>query len=58
LKLEYTNRADLNNLFSCVFCRKGEHGIGRVGKFICFNCIKELVDHHDAIVKPEHKIIK
>lgn len=54
----YSNKKELNDSFCCVLCDEGEHGIGKAGKYVCFSCIKELVHHHDFIVKNELKIIK
>ncbi|MNC05754.1 hypothetical protein D3C75_532460 [compost metagenome] len=55
--MDYSNKAQLNQKFKCVLCESGEHGLGRNGKYVCFECIKKLVIEHDVIVRPEHKII-
>lgn len=54
--MEYSNKHELNKKFHCVLCGRGEHGIGKNNKFVCFNCINELVSAHDLIVKQQFKI--
>ncbi|WP_172963892.1 hypothetical protein [Paenibacillus sp. Cedars] len=54
--MEYSNKHELNKEFQCVLCGSGEHGIGKNNKFVCFDCIKELVIAHDLIVKQQIKI--
>lgn len=54
--MEYSNKKQLNADFKCVICGKGEHGIGKNMRFVCFECIGELVTAHDLIVKKELKI--
>lgn len=54
--MEYSNKRELNEKFKCIFCDEGEHGIGKDGRYVCFGCIKELVDCHDELVKAELRI--